>query len=125
VLEELADGVPQSADGTSGGLAQQGFELGEDLLDGIEIGAIGRQVEKMRADGLDRGAHGGALVGAEIVHDDDVAGGQRWHQELLDLGCEGLAVDRAVDHTRGSDGVVAQGGEEGAGRPVSVRDGSD
>ena len=61
---------------------------------------------------LDRGADGGPLMGAEIVHDDDVTPGQGRHQELLDIGRESLAADRAVDHAWRRDGVVAQGGEE-------------
>ncbi len=50
------------------GLAQQGLELGEDLLDGIEIGTVGRQEEELGADGAPGGSYGDALVGAEIVH---------------------------------------------------------
>jgi hypothetical protein len=36
-VEEVADGVPEPIDGALGGLAQQGLELGEGLLDRIEI----------------------------------------------------------------------------------------
>ena len=79
----------------------------------------------MGADGLDRGAHSLAFMGTEIVHDDDVAGTQGRDQELLDIGGEGLAVDRTVDHAGRGYGVVAQGGKEGAGRPVSVWHRSD
>ena len=41
-----------------------------------------------------------ALVAAEIVHDDDVAGLEGRHEDLLDIGQEALAVDRAVDARR-------------------------
>ena len=34
-----------------GGFAQQGLELGEDLLDGIEVGRVGRQEEELGAGG--------------------------------------------------------------------------
>lgn len=58
------------------------LELGEKLLDGIEIGTVGRREEQM-GPGLADGAAGGlALVAAEVVEDDDVALGQR--------GCEHL-----------------------------------
>ena len=41
VLEEFADRLPQCADGACGGFAQQGFELGEDLFDGLRSGLYG------------------------------------------------------------------------------------
>ena len=52
---------------------QEVLELGERLLDRIEIGAAGRKERKMRARAPDRGAHRIGLVAARIVHDDDVA----------------------------------------------------
>ena len=36
-----------------GGFTQQRFELGEDLLDRIEIGTIGRQEEQLELAGAD------------------------------------------------------------------------
>jgi hypothetical protein len=36
-------------------------------------------------------------VTAEIVHDDDVAGFERRHEDLLDIGEEAEAVDRPID----------------------------
>jgi hypothetical protein len=49
------------------------FELGEDLFDGIEVGAVGRQEDEVGAFGSDDGASGVAFVAAEIVQDDDIA----------------------------------------------------
>ena len=43
------------------------------------------------------------------------------HQELLDVGQEALAIDRAVEHARRIDPVVAQRGEEGQRSPAAVR----
>ncbi|PII39096.1 hypothetical protein T190_11515 [Sinorhizobium meliloti CCBAU 01290] len=37
-----------------------------------------------------------ALVAAEIVEDDDIAGIEGWCQALLDQGGEGNAADRAI-----------------------------
>ena len=36
--EGIADFVPELVNGSGGGFSQQGLELGEDLIDGIEIG---------------------------------------------------------------------------------------
>jgi len=49
------------------------FELGEELLDRVQIRRVFRQVEESGADGTDRATHSIGLVRAEIVHDDDVA----------------------------------------------------
>ena len=49
-------------------------ELGEDLLDRIEIRRVGRQEQETRAGRADQLPNLVALVRAEIVHDDDVAG---------------------------------------------------
>jgi hypothetical protein len=56
--------------GSGGDFAQQRLELGEGLLDRIEIGAVGRQIDRAGAAGLDRLAHAHDLVAAEIVQDD-------------------------------------------------------
>ena len=39
----------------------------------------------------------GDLVGPEVVGDDDVAGVQSRHHDLVDVGAEALAIDRAVE----------------------------
>jgi hypothetical protein len=41
---------------------------------------------------------------------------------LLDVNCEALPVDRAIENPRRLDPIVAQCGQEGCGFPVSVRD---
>ena len=75
-FEELADGGADGFDGSRGGFAQQVLELGEDLLDGVQVGRVFRQEEQLGAGCADGLANGFALVAAEIVHDDDVAGPQ-------------------------------------------------
>ena len=60
--------------GTFGGLAQEMLELGEDLLDRVEVRAVGRQEEEPCAPCTDRCSDRRLLVAGEVVHDDDVAG---------------------------------------------------
>ena len=81
-------------------LSQQGFELGEDLLDRIEVGRVFRQKHKARADVPDRPSHGLSLVGAEVVQDHDVARLEGGREELFDIGVEALAVDGPLAATR-------------------------
>src|SRR3546814_9665099 len=65
---------------------------------------------------------GEGLVGGQVVHDDDVAGAERRHQDLLDIGEECDLVHRTVERHRGGDAAQAQGADEGGGLPVAVRD---
>ena len=64
---------------------------------------------------------GFALVGAQVVDDDNIAGPQSRHEDLLDMALEGQAIDRSVDHARSGQPVAAQSCEEGAGLPVAMR----
>ena len=60
-------------------------------------------------------------MAGEIVHDDDVAWPELGDEHLLDVGLEGVAVDRAVEHQGRDNAVEAQAGDEGRGLPVAVR----
>jgi hypothetical protein len=68
------------------------FELGEELLDRVQIRRVFRQVEEPGADGTNGATHGVGLERTEIVHDDDVAVPQGRDQNLLDVEKEGFAV---------------------------------
>jgi hypothetical protein len=48
-IEGSADGLPQAIAGALCGLAQYRLELGEGLFDRVEVLAIGRQVDELRA----------------------------------------------------------------------------
>jgi hypothetical protein len=124
-IEECADAFPSGLDRSFGGFAQQELELCEDLFDRVEIRGVGRQEEELGAGGTDRFADGGAFVAAEVVHDDDVAGGECRHQELLDPGGEELTIDRSVEHARGIDPVMAKRGDEGERAPSAERRSGD
>jgi len=122
VLEERSDAFPCGLDGSLGSLAQERFELCEDLLDRIEIGTVGRQEEELRSDRSKRTSDSFCFVTAEIVDDDDVAGFERGQKKLLDISAEAVAVDRSIDHAWRVDAVAAQRRKEGQSPPVSVRD---
>ena len=86
----------------SAALRRRALRPGEGVFDRVEIGTVGREVEQLRAGGLDGGAHGSALVAAEVVHHDDVARLEFRDKDLVDIGLEGGAVDRPVErHRRG------------------------
>jgi hypothetical protein len=102
-------------------LSQQSLELGEDLLDWIEVGRVFRQEHEARPDGSDGLSHRLSLMGAEIVEDDDVARLERRGEELLDIGAEAFAVNGAVEQAGRIDAVIAQGGKKRRGLPVAMR----
>lgn len=52
-------------------------------------------------------------MASQVIHDDDVAGREGWHEELLDPGEERPAVDRSINDTGGIDPVVTKRCQEG------------
>ena len=104
------------------GLSQQSLELGEDLLDGVEVGGVFGQEDEAGSDSSDGLPHPLALVGAEIVEDHDVARLERRDKELFDIGVEALAVDGPVEQARRIDAVIAKSGKERRGFPLALRD---
>ena len=55
------------------------------------------------------------IMTSEIVHDDDIAGPECRHQQLLDIGEEATAVDGAVEDAGRVDPVQPEGADEGEG----------
>ncbi len=45
-LEDACDCTPQFRDGSPFSFAQQSLELGEGLLDGVEVGGLCRQIQQ-------------------------------------------------------------------------------
>ena len=62
-------GCPRDLDGSLCGCSEQGLELGECVLDGVEVRAVGRQEEQTGTGGFDGLADSGAFVAGQIVHD--------------------------------------------------------
>ena len=97
------------------------FDLGEGLLDGIEVWRIGRQEPEPCAGLLDQLAYLPGFVAAQIVHDDDVTAPQRRDELLGDIGLEALAIDRAVEDTGRGETIGTQRADEGQCAPMAMR----
>lgn len=97
------------------------FDLGEGLLDGIEVWRIGRQEPEPCAGLLDQLAYLPGFVAAQIVHDDDVTAPQRRDELLGDIGLEALAIDRAVEDAGRGETIGTQRADEGQCAPMAVR----
>ena len=119
-VEELAELAPGRLVRAFLGFPHEMLELGEDLLDRIEVRAVGRQEEQLGAGSPDGAPDGNALMASEIIHDDDVAGPKRRHEDLLDIGTETVAVYRPIDDAGRIDPVGAERGEEGHRAPVAM-----
>ena len=72
-----ADRVPQHIACATARLSQDHLELRERVLDGIEVGAVFREEPQVGADVFNRPADGRTFVTRQVVHDDDVARGER------------------------------------------------
>ena len=96
------------------------LELGKDLLDRVEVWRVWRQEQQASASATDRLADRGLFVTAQIIHDDNVAGRERRHKELLYIVGEALAVYRLVEHAWGVDPVTAERREEGHRAPMAI-----
>ena len=95
------------------------FELGEDLLDRIEVGGSISAEHQTHPGVADRPSHGLCLVRADIVEDHDVARLEGGREELFDIGVEAFAVDRPEQAGR-LDAITTQGRQESRGLPVAM-----
>ena len=94
-------------------LSQECLELGERLLDRVQVGTVRRQIEQLGPGRADRSPYGRVLMAAEIVHHHDIAWPQSWNQELHHPGEETLGVDGAIQDARRGDAITSQRGHEG------------
>ena len=112
-FEEPGAGGLDLLEATGVCLSQECLELGERLLDRVQVGTVGRQIEQLGTRRPDRSPYGRGLMAAEIVHHHDVAWPQGWDQELHHPGEETLGVDGAIQDARRGDAITSQPGHEG------------
>ena len=113
--------APGVVDGSLLSQAHPVLDFGERLFDRIEVGGVWRQVPEPSTSVADHLTDGDRLVGAEIIHHDDVAGFEHRYELLLDIGAKALTVDRSIEDTGCGEPIAAQRAEESQGAPMSVR----
>jgi hypothetical protein len=121
-IDEAADGVPEAADGSLGGLSQIRFEFREGFFDRIEVGTIRRQIKQARGRRLDHRTDGGPLVARQIVHHDDVTRLEFGEEDLFDVDFKSVPVDRPIEHKGCRDPADPKTSDEGRCLPVPMRD---
>src|ERR1700722_2822415 len=102
-------------------VSREGVELGERLLDRVQVGTVRRQIEQLGTRRPDRSPYGRVLMAAEIVHHHDIAWPQSWNQELHHPGEETLGVDGAIQDARRGNPITSQPGHEGECLALAVR----
>ena len=118
--QQLSDALPETVNGSLFCLSQKQFELGKDLLDGVQVRRVCGQEEQVCTCGPDHTPDLVALMACEVVHDNDIAGLERGDQNLFDIGLEAHSVDRAIKNKRCGDSVAAKGCQEGRCLPVAI-----
>ena len=90
------DGIPEVIKGPGGDLAEQRLQLGEGVLDRIEIGRIGLQVTQGSACGFNCDSHAGPLVDWQIAPDDDGSGYPSIAAWSLNLGMDVMCQSKLM-----------------------------
>ncbi len=96
--KRLSDGFDEGAECSCGSLARCCFELGKSLFDGIEAGAVGRQITQRRAGLLDRVFDAANFVTGKIVHDGGIALAQGRGEKMLAIDQEDCSIHRPIEY---------------------------
>lgn len=102
-------------------MPDEAFDLGEDLLDRIEVRAVRRQVEQVHARVFEAFLDARHLVSRQIVDDDDAVWPHFRDQAFLKPLPEDHPGHGAREQLRGQDAVMRQARDEGGCHPVTVR----
>jgi hypothetical protein len=82
-------------------------------IDRVQIGRVGRQQYSVGSGGANGVLSCFAFVASQIVERDNVAWPQCRNENLLDIGEEPRAIDRAIEDARRFNPVAAQRGHKG------------
>ena len=116
------ESVQQARDGSFGDLTQKGFQLGEGFLDGVQVGAVGRQIFQRGSSRFDEFLDPRSRVARQIVHDDDVALGERGREAFFHPFLERGGVHGFVVSLLRHEAAQAQAGDKRDILIVAVRD---
>jgi len=101
------------------------LEFGKCQFNGIEVGAVRRQVADANPSSREQPTDVLDFMGGEVVEDERVTLTQLWTEHLLQINRENLGIDRAFDQKGSFDAFMAQGCNKSGTLPVAVRDGAE
>ena len=113
-----AEQGPERVDGPASSGPDDGFQLCKAQFNRVEIWTVRWQIPKRGAGAFDERLHALDVMRGEVVRDHDVAGLERGHQDLFDVGQKGVAVHRAIDDAGGRQAGDPQARDEGARLPA-------
>ena len=122
--ESSNQGVLKVVESACRRLTQMGLQFGKSQFDGIEIGAVRRQIPDAGSPGRDQFGDVLDFVGGEVIEDDGVTLAQFGTEDVLQISGEDIGIDGSFDQEGGRDTFMAQGGDKRRGLPVTMRDGA-
>ena len=102
------------------GFAKEGLYLAPHHLDRVEVGGVGGKKADMGTGVFDQSEGEFIFMGAEVVHDDDVAVTQRGDEHFAHVCLEDLGVGRALDGHASGGAVQSHRGDHRGGTPMPV-----
>jgi hypothetical protein len=97
------------------------FHLCPALFNGIEIGRIGRQIAESGASLFDEFAYTVHLVGAQIIHDHQLAGFQLRTKDMSEISQEDIAIGGRLNRHSGYPSGNTDGSQQCQGPPATGR----
>jgi hypothetical protein len=120
-LNRRRQGLIQVGLGTGRQTAEDGFELGESQLNGIEIGRVGRDKQDLAGAVANQLGDVRRFVGRQIVEEDNLARLQTWRQNIADIDAKGVGGERAVEGDRRTKPLMGQRCQHRGGRAIVFR----
>jgi hypothetical protein len=87
----------------------------------VEVRRVGRQEQHGCAGSLNGPAGFMSFVGRQVIQDDGVARAQRWAEDLLDIGLEGLCGHGSVEQHGCGQACETEACHKGCGLPMPMR----
>lgn len=97
------------------------FDLRKGHLDGVRVGAVGRNEDDATTSGREKLDDLGVLVKSEVVHHDDLAGAQRRAENAADEVEEMVSLHATLDDRVATDPANVHGGDEREALAARVR----
>ena len=117
--ESFAKSLLEGNYGTGFERAELLLHLGPALLDGVEIGRVGRQVTERSSGLLDEFSDAVHFVSSQVVHDDQLAGFQLWAKNLFQISQEDVSIGGRLNGHNGHPSGNADCSQYSQGAPVT------
>ena len=119
--EGISEGVLQRGEGSGLQHAQTLFELCPAFLDRVEVGRIGWQIEQRRSGLANAFGNTIHLMGAQVVHDDDLTGPELRAQYVIQVSQEDVSVGCRFNRHNSHPAGNGDGTQYGHRSPVASR----